>query len=348
MEKAGITGLMDQVSIKDIARAANVSHPTVSRALRNSPLVNRETAERIQSIAAVMGYRPNKIARSLVTKRTYAIGVVVTSIADPFIGEVVSGIEEIANEHGYSVVLSNSNANPDLEVKVVHSFQERRVDAVIVTASRVGALYLDLLSRLKIPIVLINNQHQDDADFIYSVKIDNLTASRAAMQHLIDLGHRRIGYIGDAAGFQSDTERHEGYREALAAVNLPYLNELVSHGDGKPECGRDAMERLLDLDQQPTAVFCYNDMSALGAMRAIRARGLIVPDDISIIGFDDLFLASYTNPLLTTIRQPMRQMGRLAIETALKIISGDRSTSNIKVQGELIVRESTSQIKRCP
>jgi DNA-binding LacI/PurR family transcriptional regulator len=338
---------MDQVSIKDIARAASVSHPTVSRALRNSPLVNRETAERIQSIAAVMGYRPNKIARSLVTKRTYTIGVVVTSIADPFIGEVVSGIEAVANEHGYSVVLSNSNADPDLEVKVVHSFQERRVDAVIVTASRVGALYLDLLSRLKIPIVLINNQHEDDADFIYSVRIDNLTASQAAMRHLIYLGHRRIGYIGDVAGFQSDTERHVGYRAALAAVNLPYLKELVSHGDGKPEGGRDAMERLLDLDRQPTAVFCYNDMSALGAMRAIHARGLIVPDDISIIGFDDLFLASYANPLLTTIRQPMRQMGRLAMETVLKIISGDRSTTNIKVQGELIIRDSTAQIKRC-
>ena len=125
---------------------------------------------------------------------------------------------------------------------------------------------------------------------------------------------------------------------------FPASMSLVS-GDGKPEGGRDAMARLLDLDPQPTAVFCYNDMSALGAMRAIHARGLIVPDDISIIGFDDLFLASYANPLLTAIRQPMRQMGRLAMETVLKIISGDRSTSNIKVQGELIVRESTSQIK---
>ncbi len=337
---------MQQVSIKDIARAANVSHPTVSRALSHSPLVKGETAERIRQIAASLGYRPSAIARSLATKKTKTIGVVVTSIADPFIADVVSGIEETANDHGYSVFLANSNANPDREVKVVHSFHERRVDGIIVTASRVGALYVPLLSQLKVPIVLINNQHPDEPDeFIYSVMIDNIKASTQVMKHLLGLGHRRIAYIGDQAGFQSDTERFAGYRQALACAGYPFLPELVVHGDGKPEGGRQAMEKLLALPTPPTAVFCYNDMSALGALRALYAHGINVPDDISLVGFDDLSIASYISPLLTTVGQPKQQMGRMAMETMLKLISGVDTKANIKVEGELIIRESTAPPK---
>lgn len=334
---------MQQVSIKDIARAANVSHPTVSRALSHSPLVKGETAERIRQIAASLGYRPSAIARSLASKKTKTIGVVVTSIADPFIADVVSGIEETANDHGYSVFLANSNANPEREVRVVHSFHERRVDGILVTASRVGALYVPLLSELKVPIVLINNQHPDE--FIYSVMIDNLKASTQVMKHLIGLGHRRIAYIGDQAGFLSDTERFAGYRQGLAFAGYPFLPELVVHGDGKPEGGRQAMDKLLTLPVPPTAVFCYNDMSALGALRALYAHGVKVPDDISLVGFDDLAIASYTSPQLTTVSQPKQQMGRMAMDTMLKLISGVDAKANIKVEGALIIRESTAPPK---
>lgn len=334
---------MNQVSIKDIAKVAKVSHPTVSRALRYSPLVNRETAERIRQIATVMKYRPSAIGRSLVSRKTNTIGVAVTTIADPFIGEVVTGIEEMANEHGYSVILANSNADPDREVKVVHSFHERRVDGILVTASRVGALYAPLLSQLKIPIVLINSHHSDE--FVHSVMIDNVTASCAATQHLIELGHRRIAYIGDQFGFQSDTERLVGYRQALNLAHHPFLPELVVQGDGKAEGGMQAMEKLLMLPEPPTAVFCYNDMSALGAMRVIHLHGLAVPNDISVVGFDDLVITSYARPLLTTMRQPKQQMGRLAMETLLKLFSGLATKTHIKLKGELIVRESTAPPK---
>jgi DNA-binding LacI/PurR family transcriptional regulator len=336
---------MGLVSIKDIARAAQVSHSTVSRALRNSPLVNRETADRIRQIARRMGYRPSAVARSLVTKKTNTIGVVVTTIADPFIAEIVSGIEEVANDHGYSVFLANSNTDPDREIKVVHSFHERRVDGILVTASRVGALYIPLLSQMKVPIVLINNQHP--GEFVHSVMIDNITATREAVQHLIQLGHKRIGYIGDRFGFQSDTERFAGYRQALEMADLPFVPELIAHGDGKAEGAMPAMERLLALPEPPTAVFCYNDMSALGALRIIRAHGLGVPDDVSLVGFDDLFIASYTQPPLTTIRQPMRQMGHTAMEILLKLFSDPNGKTNIKLEGELIVRESTAPPKAC-
>ncbi len=334
---------MQHVSIKDIARAANVSHPTVSRALSDSPLVNGETAKRIRQIAASLGYRPSAIARSLATKKTKTIGVVVTSIADPFIADVISGVEEAANDHGYSVFLANSNANPEREVKVVHSFHERRVDGILVTASRVGALYVPLLSELKVPIVLINNQHPDETDkFIYSVTIDNIKASLEVMRHLIGLGHRRIAYIGDRGGFQSDTERLAGYREGLASAGYPFLPELVVHGDGKPEGGGQAMEQLLALPNPPTAVFCYNDMSALGALRVLNGHGIRVPQDLSLVGFDDLAIASYTSPLLTTVSQPKQQMGRIAMDMLIKLLSRMDSKTNIKVDGELIIRESTA------
>jgi DNA-binding LacI/PurR family transcriptional regulator len=331
---------MKQISIKDIARAAQVSHPTVSRALRHSPLVNKETAERISQIAASMGYWPDAVARGLVTKKTRTIGVVVTTIADPFIGEVVSGIEEVANDHGYSVFLANSNADPAREIRVAQSFQQRRVDGILVAASRVGALYIPLLGQLKVPIVLINNQHPDE--FVQSVVIDNVTASLEAVQHLIQLGHQRIAYIGDQFGFQSDTERFGGYRQALALADYPFLPELVVHGDGKPEGGMQAVEKLLALPTPPTAVFCYNDMSAIGALRGIRAHGLRVPGDISLVGFDDLFIAAYSDPPLTTVRQPKRQMGRMAMEILLELFSNADKKANIKVQGELVVRESTA------
>jgi DNA-binding LacI/PurR family transcriptional regulator len=332
-----------RASIKDIARLANVSHSTVSRALSGSTLIRPETASRIRRIADETGYRPSAAARSLVTSRSATIGIVVTSISDPFAAEVVLGIEDAANDHNYSVILANSNAQPDRELKVVRSFEERRVDGIIVTSSRVGATYVEMLSQTQVPIVLLNNQHP--SEFMHSVMIDNLAASLQAVCHLIGLGHRHIAYIGDRLGCQSDTERFGGYRSALDQAYLPFIPRLVVHGDGKPEGGAAAMEALLALPTPPTAVFCYNDMTALGAMRTIAARGLRVPADISVVGFDDIFFSRYFAPPLTTVRQPMRDMGRLALETLMHLLGGAASPPNIKVPGELIVRQSTSQPK---
>jgi DNA-binding LacI/PurR family transcriptional regulator len=332
-----------QPSIKDIARLARVSHPTVSRALQNSPLVNAKTAERIRKIAKEAGYHASAVARGLVTRRTRTIGLVVTTVADPFEGEVVTGIEETANDHGYSVFLANSNADPVREKQVVQAFAERRVDGIIVTSSRVGALYLPLLSEMMVPIVLVNDHHP--GAFVHSVMICNQEGSRAVAEHLTSLGHRRIAYIGDQFGYQSDTERLAGYREALEEAGIPCLPEYVVHGDSKPDGAMRAMDSLLALSQRPTAVCCYNDMTALGAMRSIRMHGLRVPEDISVAGYDDLFFASYTEPPLTTVRQPMQRMGHLAMETLFKLMSGEESVTTVNVKPELIVRESTAKLK---
>jgi DNA-binding LacI/PurR family transcriptional regulator len=332
-----------QPSIKDIARLARVSHPTVSRALQNSPLVNAETAAKIRKIAEDQGYRASAVARGLVTRRTRTIGLVVTTVDDPFASEVTCGIEEKATDHGYAVFLANSHADPARERKVVQELAERRVDGIIVTSSRVGALYLPLLKELEVPIVLVNDQHP--GEFVHSVMIANQEGMRAATEHLIALGHRRIAYIGDRGGYQSDAERLAGYKAALVRAGIGFAPELAVEGDGRPEAAIEAMHELLRQHAPPTAVCCYNDMTALGAMRAVRARGLRVPEDVSVTGFDDLFFASYLAPALTTVRQPMRRMGQLAMENLFKLMSGQDSVAQIKVDAELIVRGSTGKMR---
>jgi len=333
--------LSRQISIKDIARLARVSHPTVSRALQNSPLVNPATAAKIRKIAEAAGYRPSAVARGLVTRRTRTVGLVVTTVADPFAGEVACGIEQAANDHGYAVFLANSNANAEHERKVVQALAERRVDGIIVTSSRVGSDYLPMLAQLNVPMVLVNDQYP--GEFVHSVTIANEEGSRAATNHLIEMGHRRIAYVGDRSGYQTDTERLKGYKQALAHAGIEFASELAVHGDGRPEGALAAVDGLLKMADPPTAVCCYNDMTALGAMRSIRARGLRVPEDVSVTGFDDLFFAEYLEPPLTTVRQPMRRMGEMAMENLLKLMSGEESVAQVKVEAQLIVRGSTGR-----
>lgn len=341
---SGARRSLHQPSIKDIARLARVSHPTVSRALQNSPLVNPQTAARIRKIAAETGYRASAVARGLVTRRTRTIGLVVTTVADPFASEVVCGVEQIANDHGYAVFLADSHADPERERKVVQALAERRVDGIIVTSSRVGAHYVPLLREMNVPIVLVNDQYP--GDFVHSIMIENRNGMRAATEHLIGLGHRRIAYLGDKFGYQSDTERFAGYRAALDAAKIPFAEELAAMGDGKPEAAEQAMDQLLSLSDPPTAVCCYNDMSALGAMRSIRSQNLRVPDDISVAGFDDLFFAAYMAPSLTTVRQPMRRMGELAMDSLFKLMSGKDSVAQIPIEAELVVRGSTAGVRK--
>jgi DNA-binding LacI/PurR family transcriptional regulator len=206
----------------------------------------------------------------------------------------------------------------------------------------VGALYLPLLKKMNVPIVLVNDRYP--GAFVYSVMIANQEGSRAAAEHLIGLGHRRIAYVGDRQGYQSEAERLAGYREALAAAGIPFVDELAVEGDGRSEAAIEAMSGLLALAAPPTAVCCYNDMTALGAMRAIDARGLRVPEDVSVTGFDDLFFAANLQPPLTTVRQPMRRMGEMAMEVLFKLMSGEESVAQIKVEAELIVRGSTAKV----
>lgn len=326
------------VSIKDIARVAEVSHSTVSRALHDSPLISEETKARVQHIAQEMGYSPSAIARGLVTKRTQTLGLVVTTIADPFVAEVVQGIEERALDEGYSIILCQSQSDPDREIAAVEILREKRVDAIIVTASRVGSLYLPRLEELSVPVVLINNQQE--GRYVYSVGTDNVQGGQLAARYLLELGHTRLGYITGPEWAAQSKLRLEGARQALRAQGLDFDPALIAQGDGRCEGGQEAMAQLLRHTAPPTAVFCYNDLTAIGAMGAVQHSGRRVPDDISIIGYDDIAYTSYVAPPLTTVRQRKYEMGYQATEMALALLDGGEAVENVLVPGELVLRES--------
>jgi DNA-binding LacI/PurR family transcriptional regulator len=337
------------VSIKDIARAAGVSHSTVSRALSSSPLVNAQTKERIQRLAREMGYSPDAQARSLVMGRTQTLGLVVTTITDPFIAEVVQVVERRALDHGYSVVLTSSNAEPEREIAAVEMLHSKRVDAVIVTSSRIGALYQDHLDRLGVPVVLINSHSQQRGPYTFSITMDNQQGACLAAKHLIEQGHRRIAYVTGPADHSDDLERMAGYQAALGQAGLQADPSSIIHGTGRADGGEQALEILLEQVGRPTAALCYNDMTAIGLMRAAWARGLSIPEDLAVVGFDDVPFASYVRPALTTVAQPIVEMGRRATEMALELISKDgagaeEQATNVVLPGRLVVRGSSGAI----
>jgi DNA-binding LacI/PurR family transcriptional regulator len=337
-----------RVSIKDIAKAAGVSHSTVSRALSDSPLVSDETKARIQRLAQEMGYSPNTLARSLVTRQTYTVGVVVTTIADPFVAEVVQGIEATAHDYNYTVILCSSGAQPEREIAAVEMLRSKRVDGVIVTSSRIGALYLEHLERIGAPIVLINNHNESSGRYTFTVTVDNRHGGYLATEHLVQLGHWRIAYVTAPADHSSDLDRMAGYRQALIAGGIEPDSALIVPGNGRADGGERALQALIELSQPPSAVFCYNDMTAIGLMHAARQVGVSVPRDMAVVGFDDIPFASYFYPPLTTIAQPKVEMGRLAMKMALSLMTigeenHEEEISNVIVRGTLVVRASTVQ-----
>lgn len=333
---------MARVSIKDIAQAAGVSHPTVSRALRGDRRISAETADRIVTLARKMGYTPSAAARSLVTRRTHTIGVVVTSIADPFVSEVVDGIEAEVAEHDFALILALSRSEPDREISVVRLLSEHRVDGIVVAASRVGALYDEALASLQVPLVLLNNQA--DAAGAHSVEVDDVRGAHVAIAHLISLGHRRIGFIGCPDRPRSNARRYQGYLEALRDHGLLFDESLAVVGPtagGDLEQGEAAMALLLDLRQPPTAVFCYNDITAIGALRLGHQRGIAVPQQVSLVGFDDVREASLVTPALTTVSQPRYRMGRAAAAMLIALLGGEVAHDTVIVP-QLVIRESTA------
>jgi DNA-binding LacI/PurR family transcriptional regulator len=331
------------VTIKDIARAAGVSHSTVSRALADSPLIRAETKARIRCLADQMGYTPSAIGRGLRTRRTATVGLVVTTIADPFIAEVVQGIEDTALSYHYNAILCASRSDPERELKSVRTLREKRVDAIIVTSSRLGSLYLSYLRELGVPIVLVNNQR--GGDYTNSVLIDNHRGGEMVGRYLLGLGHERIAYISGPIWAHASSQRLAGLRQALRAQGLSLPAELVLQGNGRVEGGVEAAKELL---RRPSvsAVFCYNDMTALGVLAALHRAGKRVPDDLSVIGFDDVPIVAHTEPPLTTIAQPKYELGRRAMEMALALINGQSDVCDVVLTPRLVERESCAEVGR--
>jgi LacI family transcriptional regulator/LacI family repressor for deo operon, udp, cdd, tsx, nupC, and nupG len=328
------------VTIKDIAKVAGVSHTTVSRALKANPAISPETTERIQQLAREMGYVPSAVAQSLLARRTQTIGMVVTTIADPFIVQVVEGVEQVAQEAGFSVFLSCSYNNPEREVTVVETFQRRRVDAIIVTSSRVGSLYSSQLDQIKVPIVLINNQ--EEGEYLRSVGIDNAQGAQLAVEYLLALGHRRIGYIGAVDRPKSNGQRLAGYCTALEQAGFALEPALILSPPASNDIERGSLGLEPFLAAGVSAVFCYNDLTAIGLLVACRQYNVKVPEHLNLIGFDDIEPTLYTTPPLTTIHQPRLALGQLAMTMTLDLLDGQEVHDKV-LPCELVVRESTSQ-----
>lgn len=336
-----------EVSIEDIAQAAGVSHSTVSRALRDSSLISAKVRERIRQLAQEMGYTPNAIARSLQTQRTNMLGLVVTLIDDPILSDIVKGVEEVAQNAQLSVVLSASHNDPEREIAIIETFHQRRVDGILVASSRLGKTHAERLARLEVPTILINSRVKSNYELLHWVTVNDREGSMLAVEHLLELGHRSIGYLGTESRPFSNRERLEGYKKALVAAGISPHNEWVAIASGSaasPEEDVAVGPRLLAdlLKTGITALLCYNDMIAIGALRACRERGIQVPGELSVMGFDNIQMADYVTPALTTMDQPKVLLGRMATEMLLDLLDS-RPVNNHVVLPTLHVRASTAQ-----
>lgn len=333
------------VSIKDIAEAAGTTHSTVSRALRDSPKISEEMRERIQRLAREMGYTPNAVAQSLQTKRTNTIGLVVTSIADPFFPEVVKGVEEVAQPAGFSVFLNSSHNDPDQAIQVIEAFHRHRVDGILVASSRIGSNHADRMSRIEAPVVLINSEAEKDSNF-HSVTVDDRTGMQQAVQHLVELGHRRIGYLGVRNRPLSNQRRKQGYLDALEEAGIEPRDEWIEIApivETEPRNDVTVAEALVPnlFEANVTALLCFNDMVAIGVLMACKNQGIQVPGEFSIVGFDNIDVTRYMTPPLTTVHQLKRKMGSIAMQMLHDLIEG-KSVQNRVLAPRFVRRESTT------
>jgi len=339
-------------TIKDIARLMGVSHSTVSRALRGNSHISEHTTQRICQAALDMGYQPSAAARSLKTRRTQVLGVIVSSIADPFFSEILDGIEDCAQQGGYSLFIAASQHDPERERKIVQTMLEQRTDGVIICSSSFSAEQGRQLLTHDFPIVVVN--HQSAESFHYSIYHDDMDGSLQITQHLIDLGHRKIAYLGNSQSGRTTLDRSNGCRLALENAGLSLPADLVLQvPGGDPDLGDQSVDHFMKLSDPPTAIVCFNDMLAIGILRGCRRAGVRVPDDLSITGFDNIAFSAFTSPPLTTFDQPKYSIGDEAAQLLLDLLENgngkapENATTKI-LKGRLLVRGSTGVPSRLP
>lgn len=335
------------VTIKDIARQAGVAHTTVSRALRGSPLIAAATTRRIRAIAAELGYQPSAAARSLKTRRSQVLGVIVSNIADPFFSEILQGIDDAAQQHGYSLFIAAAQHDPRREEAIVNTMREHRVDGVILCSTPFSPKQSQQLLAHEIPIVVVNNQAAED--YRYSIYHDDVDGSRQITRHLLELGHRRIAYLGNAQSGRATQDRLSGFRQEMAAAGAKILPGFIHQAQGgTADDGISSLQYFLDLPVRPTALVCYNDLLAIGVLKGLSLVGIQVPQEFSVTGFDNIAFSEFTAPPLTTFDQPKRFLGAEASRLILELLDAPAGSSqnpgaNIRLlRGKLLVRQSTS------
>ncbi|WP_022834869.1 LacI family DNA-binding transcriptional regulator [Salisaeta longa] len=329
------------VTIRDVAKAAGVSATTVSRVFNHSDLVTKQTQERVQAVANRMGYRPNATAKSLSHGRTQTIGIIVPAPHGEFFSEIIRAADEVAQQSEHYLLISSAHYSLEESEVALQSLQGR-VDGLLVMTTHVQA-QAELLDRyaIDIPVVFMNSPVE--ASPYPSFQIENRGGAQAATQHLIDRGYRHIGIILGPRDSHDVQERVAGYRAALAAAGRDPDAQPVIEGDFTQASGFDAGRQLLALDTLPDAVFACNDYMAIGAMAALQKEGIVIPDDLAIVGFDDIPSAQYTTPSLTTVRVPVYELGRRAAERLIAMLGASVAEAPLHttMPSELVVRTST-------
>jgi DNA-binding LacI/PurR family transcriptional regulator len=332
-------------TMKDVANKAHVSIQTVSAIINHKPGITEATREKVLSAIEELGYRPYSVARSLRTRQTHSIALVVSDIANPFYANLASAIENFAHDAGYSLILHNTHDDISREATYIQSIAQRWIDGAIIVSTRNEVIGLDNLTAARIPVVAVN--HVPGAYNGPSVTLNNYNAGKMAARHLVELGHTRIGHISGPTRLYISRERELGFKETLREYNLRPLICPNIAGDWGCESGYRSMHQILNCgDEQPTAIFAANDRMAIGAMRALHERGLHVPQDVSVMGLDDIEAASYSIPTLTTVGQPITRMALTAVELLMKLLAGEKiDKSRLVFEPVLAARESTAICK---
>lgn len=332
-----------KVTITDIARMANVSKATVSRVINNKPEgVGKATRDKILRIIEESGFQPSMIARGLATNKTKAIGLIITDIANSFFPLLVRGVEDYANKYGYSLFLCNSDNSPEKEMEYIKAFIGKSVDGVILSSSMNDTgFHYSILKNKNIPLVLID-RCVDGYEYDAGVFLDNVKGAYIAVNHLIDNGHENIAFISGYKTAVITQKRFYGYKMALEKRNLRVRKDLITEGDYQVESGYKRTLELLDQGKKFTAIFACNDLMAIGAIKALRSRNIRIPDQVEIIGFDNIDFSILIEPQLSTIGQPAYKMGYKGAQQLLMLIEGEKiSKKDIILRPELILRETT-------
>ena len=337
----------NSVTAKDVAKLVGVSTSTVSRVISGSPheFISEKTRKRVLEAAEKLGYTPDPIARALRGKESYLLGLIVREIADPFFAELISEISTQAREKGYNIVLGHVRSDPLLALEINDMLDIRHTDGVLF----LGDLKDDdtaLESILQGKHEVIALCRTPSAVPLHIVNVDNVAGVRALLDHLNDLGHRRIGFMG--GGWPGDIqERQKAFLDYIHELGSPFSTKWLRNESNTYQGGYHAMKQLVGLEERPTAVIAADDVMAIGALKAASDIGIRVPDDISVAGFDDIEIAQYLSPSLTTVRQPIKQLSQKAIELMLDLISGSYvgdPESIIRIPPKFIARESTGPI----
>ena len=333
-----------KVTIVEVAEKAGVSLGTVSRVINNDVHVAPETRERVSAVMREMKYVANRQARSLKGSKTNVIGMLVPDLGTGYIGEIIHGIDAELALHQLDLMLFTTHRAAIKEANYVGNLVQGMVDGLLLVLPRNPTDYISTLTQINFPFVLID--HQGTGNPCPAVGATNWQGGYNATEYLIKLGHTRIGFITGWMDLGAATDRLEGYQSALRIHHLPEDPRLIYQGTFFQPDGYAGASDLLDLDDPPTAIFASNDVMAMGAMDAVRSRGLRVPEDISILGFDDIPQAAMVRPALTTVRQPLEQMGRLATQMLIdQLKHPDKEINRIELPTELVVRGSTNPPK---